>query len=222
MSRTRRYFWIAVTCISILALLLVLLMSRTIGDGAEVVGSTLLIGTVQRGDMSRDVRGPGNLIALGKSANLMASLQIVATLAGDIAPNQKVLIDTQNGILPGRVIRIADTVQNGTRGVDVALDDSSPKGVSRGTPVIGTIELETLTDIVYMDRPALTEPKTVHAVFKMSSDGAKLIRVQVRFGRASTNAIEVLDGLKVGDKVVISDMTNYDNVEQIEVSPAFR
>jgi HlyD family secretion protein len=221
MRKNRRHSWIV--AISILVLILIFLffgLSRNSDDGPNMNRSLLRIGIVQRGDISRDIRGPGNLVAMGKSSSLMATLRIAASEAQDIAPNQKVLVDTQNGILAGHVIRIADTVESGTRGIDVALDDPSPTGVSRGTPVIGTIELETLTDIVYMDRPALTEPKTIHGIFKMSPDGKELIRVQVTFGRASTNAIEVLDGLKVEDKVVLSDMSNYDNVERIKVNPA--
>jgi HlyD family secretion protein len=223
MKKSRRLFWIS--AISILVLILLFLFFGLSTDHIltpNIASSLLRIGIVQRGDMLRDVRGPGNLLAIGKSSSLMATLRIAASAAQDIALNQKVLIDTQNGILPGHVIRIADTVENGTRGIDVALDDPSPTSVSRGTPVIGTIELETLSNTVYMDRPALTEPKTIHGIFKMSPDGKELIRVQVRFGRASTNAMEVLDGLKVEDKVVLSDMSNYDNVERVKVNPASR
>jgi HlyD family secretion protein len=219
MKKVRRLFRIPAIGIVVLILLFLLyVLSRRIEDRFNVDRSLFSIAIVQRGDRSRDVRGPGNLAAMGKSSNLMATLQIVASMAGDIALNQKVSIDTQNGVLPGHVIRIADKIKNGTRGIDVALDAPSPTGVSRGTPVIGTIELETLRDIVYVDRPALTEPNTVHSIFKMSADGAELIWVPVRLGRASTKEIEVLDGLKAGDSVVISDMTNYENVDQIQVS----
>jgi HlyD family secretion protein len=97
-----------------------------------------------------------------------------------------------------------------------------PTRVSRDSPVGGYIDLETLRDLVYMGFPPHAQPNTVRFFFKLDKDGKSATRVRVKLGRASVNAIEVLDGPKEGDRVVLSDMTNYDNVERIKVNLASR
>jgi RND family efflux transporter MFP subunit len=148
---------------------------------------------------------------------LKAALQIAETQARDIQIGQPASIDTHNGIIPGHVARIDPSVLNGTVTVDVALDGPLPPGARPALSVDGTIDLEHLTDVLYVGRPALGNEKSTLSLFKLDPDGKGATRVAVKVGRASVNAIQVLEGLREGDTVILSDMSREDNVDRIRL-----
>ncbi len=148
---------------------------------------------------------------------LKASLKIAETQARDIQIGQPASIDTHNGVIPGRVQRIDPGVTNGTVTVDVELLAALPPGARPDLSVDGTIDLERLTDVLYVGRPALGNENSTLSLFKIDPDGKGAVRVPVKVGRASVNSIQVLDGLKEGDSVILSDMSRYDNVDRIRL-----
>jgi HlyD family secretion protein len=154
------------------------------------------------------------VVQLGK---LKAALQIAETQARDITIGLPASIDTHNGVVPGHVTRIDPAVLNGTRTVDVVLDGPLPAGAVKGLSVDGTIDLERLNDVLYVGRPALGNENSTLSLFRMDPDHKGAVRVPVKVGRASVNSIQVLDGLKEGDTVILSDMSRYDNVDRIRL-----
>jgi HlyD family secretion protein len=161
---------------------------------------------------------PGaNLARVANPSRLKAEIKIAETQAKDIQLGQKAEVDTRNGIVEGRVARIDPSVQNGTRTVDVTLTGELPKGAVPDLSVDGTIELERLNDVVFMGRPAFGQDQSVVGLFKMTEDGVTAERVQVKLGKSSVNTIEVLSGLKVGDQVILSDMSAYDAYDRIRL-----
>jgi HlyD family secretion protein len=161
---------------------------------------------------------PGtNLARVANPSRLKAEIKIAETQAKDIQLGQKAEVDTRNGIVQGRVARIDPSVQNGTRTVDVTLTGDLPKGAVPDLSVDGTIELERLNDVLFMGRPAFGQDQSVVGLFKIAEDGVNAERVQVKLGRSSVNTIEVLSGLKVGDQVILSDMSAYDAYDRIRL-----
>ena len=152
-----------------------------------------------------------------QSGKLKAALQIAETQARDISIGQPAAIDTHNGVIPGHVTRIDPAVVNGTRTVDVALDGPLPAGAVPQLSVDGTIDLERMSDVLYVGRPALGNEDSTLSLFKIDPDGKGATRVPVKVGRASVNDIQVLAGLKEGDTVILSDMSRYDNVDHIRL-----
>ena len=148
---------------------------------------------------------------------LKAALQIAETQARDIQIGQPASIDTHNGIIPGHVTRIDPSVVNGTRTVDVTLDGPLPPGAVPQLSVDGTIDLERMTDVLYVGRPALGNENSTLSLFMEYADGKGATRVPVKVGRASFNSIQVLEGLKEGDTVILSDMSRWDNVDRIRL-----
>jgi RND family efflux transporter MFP subunit len=148
---------------------------------------------------------------------LKAALQIAETQARDIQIGQPASIDTHNGIIPGHVSRIDPSVLNGTVTVDVALDGPLPAGARPDLSVDGTINLAELKDVLQVGRPALGQENSTLSLFKEDPDGKGAVRVPVKVGRASVNAIQVLEGLKEGDVVILSDMSREDNVDRIRL-----
>jgi HlyD family secretion protein len=154
---------------------------------------------------------------------LKAVLQISENQMKDVRVGLDANIDTRNGdsrssIVPGRVVRIDPQAVNGTVAVDVALMGPLPQGSRPELSVDGTVEIERLNDVVYMDRPVSGEPGATIGIFKIDPDKKGATRVNVKLGRASVNTIEVLDGLKVGDEVILSDMTQYESYPRIRLN----
>ena len=152
-----------------------------------------------------------------QSGKLKAALQIAETQARDIQLGQPASVDTHNGVIPGHVTRIDPSVVNGTRTVDVMLDGPLPPGAVPQLSVDGTIDLERMTDVLFVGRPALGNEDSTLSLFKVDPDGKGATRVSVKVGRASVNNIQVLEGLKEGDTVILSDMSRYDNVDRVRL-----
>jgi HlyD family secretion protein len=168
-------------------------------------------------DVGQQVTAGAVLAKVAQPTQLKASLQIAETQAKDIALGQKASIDTHNGIIPGHVMRIDPAVVNGTRTVDVKLDGALPPGAVPDLSVEGTIEIERLADVLYVGRPVHGDPDTTVGLFKLTDGGDQAVRVPVALGRASVNTIEILKGLQVGDQVILSDMSAYDNDDRVEL-----
>ena len=148
---------------------------------------------------------------------LMAELKIPETQAHDIELGQQAQIDTHNGIVPGHVMRIDPSVVNGTRTVDVALDGKLPSGAVPDLSVDGTIDLQRLHDVLYVGRPAFGNENSTISLFRLSPNGNTATRVPVKVGVASVTKMQVLKGLRAGDKVILSDMSQYDNVDKVRL-----
>jgi RND family efflux transporter MFP subunit len=148
---------------------------------------------------------------------LKAALQIAETQARDIQIGQPASVDTHNGVIPGHVTRIDPSVVNGTRTVDVELDGPLPPGAVPQLSVDGTIDLERMKDVLYVGRPALGNEDSTLSLFKLAPDGGGATRMPVKLGRASVNEIQVIEGLKEGDTVILSDMSRWDNVDRIRL-----
>jgi multidrug efflux pump subunit AcrA (membrane-fusion protein) len=83
--------------------------------------------------------------------------------------------------------------------------------------VDGTIDLEKLDSVLYVGRPASGQENSTISLFRLDVDGKTAIRVPVKVGRASVNSIQVIEGLKEGDTVVLSDMSRWDNTDRIRL-----
>jgi len=158
-----------------------------------------------------------NLARVADPRRLKAEIKIAETQAKDVAYGQNATIDTRNGIVKGHVIRIDPSVVNGTVTVDVGIDDPLPQGARPDLSVDGTIELENLKDVLYVGRPVHGQSDSTIGLFKIDPDGSEAQRVNVKLGRASVNTIEIISGLKVGDKVILSDMSAWDAFDRIRL-----
>jgi HlyD family secretion protein len=161
---------------------------------------------------------PGTILArVAQPAHLKAQVKIAETQAKDVAIGQTALIDTHNGAVPGHVTRIDPSVQNGTVSVDVALDGMPPPGSRPDLSVEGTIEIERLADVLSTGRPVHGETDSTVGLFKVMDDGSDAVRVQVKLGRTSVNSVEILQGLSAGDRVILSDMSSWDNFDRVRL-----
>jgi beta-lactamase regulating signal transducer with metallopeptidase domain len=180
--------------------------------------STVWTDTVKRGPMVRQVRGLGTLVK-SNSGNLVAKITLPEFMAKEIQPNQNLTLATPNWTVKGHIRGLAREISNGTASLDLGLEDIAlPQGAGAGLKIDATIDIEKLDNILQIGRPVAAAANSTSSVFKIVKDGTEAVRVNVKFGRSSVSIIEVLDGLKAGDKIILSDMSPYDNADRIHIT----
>jgi HlyD family secretion protein len=185
-------------------------MNVTAGAAGTLQDLSLEVGQwVQAGQQLAQVVQPNRLKAV---------LNIPETQAVEVLLGQTASIDTRNGIIRGHVVRTDPQATNGTVSVDVAFDDSLPPGARPDLSIEGTIEIERLTDVLHVGRPAYGQANSPVGLFRLVDGGRYAERVTVRLGRASVSDVEVVAGLKQGDKVILSDMSRYDTVDRVKLN----
>ena len=179
-----------------------------------------LPGLVANSQLQEGQRVPaGTVLAkVAQPTKLKAELKIPETQIKDVLIGQYATIDTRNGIIPGRVSRIDPAAKEGTVLVDVRLEGALPKEARPDMSVDGMVEFEKLQDVIFIQRPAFGQPNSTVSIFKIDPDGKGAQRVQVKFGRHSVNTIEVVEGLRVGDKVILSDMSAWDAHDRVRLN----
>jgi HlyD family secretion protein len=161
---------------------------------------------------------PGtNLARVADPKRLKAEIKVAETQAKDVLIGQSATIDTRNGTVEGHVARIDPSVVNGTVTVDVYPDATMPDGARPDLSVDGTIEIENLKDVLFVGRPVHGSSQSTISLFKLTPDGSEATRVNVKLGRTSVNTVEIQQGLQVGDRVILSDMSQWDNYDRIRL-----
>jgi HlyD family secretion protein len=168
-------------------------------------------------DVGQHVTPSTNLARVADPKHLKAEIKIPETQAKDISIGQPATVDTRNGIIKGQVSRIDPSVQNGTVTVDVLFTEPLPNGARPDLSVDGTIELENLKDVLYVGRPVHGQSDSTIGLFKLVDDGSEAVRVNVHLGKTSVNTVEILRGLKAGDKVILSDMAAWDAFDRVRL-----
>ena len=158
------------------------------------------------------------LAKIVQPTKLKAEIKIAETQAKDILIGQIAEIDTRNGIIPGRVIRVDPSVVNGTVTVDVKLEGALPKGARPDLSVDGTVELERLENVLYVGRPVQGQAESTVGIFKVTEAGRGAARVPVKLGRSSVSTIEILEGLQLGDQIILSDMSAWDAYDRVRLN----
>ncbi len=161
---------------------------------------------------------PGTLLAkVVQPKRLKAELRIPEAQAEEVKLGQRAEIDTHNGLVQGLVVRIDPSVRRGAVTVDVSLEGPLPPGARPDLSVDGRIELERLEDVLYTGRPAFGQPNSRISLFKLAEGGSLATRVVVRLGGSSVSEIQILEGLAEGDRVILSDMSEWDTADRLEL-----
>lgn len=176
------------------------------------------LGDVAQLQVGQQLPAGANVARVANPARLKAEIKIPETQARDIEFGQSASIDTRNGVVAGRVVRIDPAAQNGTVTVDVTLEGALPKGARPDLNVDGIVELERLPDVLHTGRMVNGQPESTQGLFKVIDGGKSAVRVPVKLGRSSVSHIEIQDGLQAGDQVILSDMSNWDAYNRVRLN----
>ena len=162
---------------------------------------------------------PGATLAkVVQPTKLKAEIKIAETQVKDLLLGQSATIDTHNGLVPGEVMRIDPAAQNGTVTVDIMLKGPLPKGARPDMNVEATVLLERLQNVLYVGRPINGQPESTVGLFKVVNGGKEAIRLPVKLGRGSVNAIEICAGLEIGDQIILTDMSQWDAQDRVRLN----
>jgi multidrug resistance efflux pump len=184
---------------------------------AGIKGVLQQIGDTQTLQVGQRIGPTSTLAKIVQPLNLKAEIKIAETQARDVQIGQRAEIDTRNGVIPGIVSRVDPSVLAGTVTVDVRLEGPLPKGARPDLSVDGMIELERLEDVLYVSRPVHGQADSTIGLFRIESGGKEAVRVQVGLGRSSVSTIEITRGLEIGDEVILSDMSQWDDYNQLRL-----
>lgn len=187
-----------------------------LGVKAGIRGVLQQLGEKDRLQIGERILPGATLAKVVRPDELKAEIKIAETQARDVRIGQKASIDTRNGVIPGRVSRVDPAVLNGTVTVDVSLEGALPMGARPDLSVDGTIELERLTNVMFVGRPVHGQSETTVGLFKVLPGGESR-RVPVKLGRSSVSTMEVLEGLETGDEIILSDMSQWDEYDRIKL-----
>ena len=185
---------------------------------AGIDGVLQQVGDLQPLQSGQRISPSATLAKIVQPTKLKAEIKIAETQARDVLIGQVASIDTRNGLIPGHVVRVDPSVVNGTVTVDVKLDGPLPRGARPDLSVDGTVELERLDDVLYVGRPVQGQPDATIGLFKLIEGGRGALRVTVKLGRTSVSTVEVVQGLEVGDQVILSDMSTWDGHERVKLN----
>jgi len=168
-------------------------------------------------EIGQQVAAGTMLARVAEPTHLQAELRVPATRARDVRPGQSVSVDTRNGIVDGTVTRIDPSVQEGSVMVEVRLDGALPEGARPDMAVDGAIQIELLTDVLFVGRPVQSQENATIGLYRLEEDDKHALRVSVKLGSSSVDAIEIVDGLQQGDQVILSDTSRWDENERIRL-----
>lgn len=168
-------------------------------------------------ELGQSVAAGTILARITNPKRLKARLKIPEVQARDVRIGLKAEIDTYNGKIPGKVSRIDPTVMEGNVTVDIALNGDLPDGARPDLSVVGTVEIERLDDILFVGRPVFASSESAVELFKVVEDGRYAQRIRTQLGRSSVSTIEVIEGLSVGDEIILSDMSQWDEQDRLRL-----
>ncbi|MBZ0255154.1 efflux RND transporter periplasmic adaptor subunit, partial [bacterium] len=158
-----------------------------------------------------------NLAKVSDPKTLKAVVRIDQNQAREVVIGLNAKIDLRSSILQGRVTRIDPVVQEGTVDVDIELLDPLPVGARPDQSLDCSIQIENMTDILYVGRPVFAQANSTISLFRVSPDKQKAKRVRVKIGRTSVNTVEILDGLLENENVVLTDMSEWDSFDEVRL-----
>jgi beta-lactamase regulating signal transducer with metallopeptidase domain len=180
----------------------------------QVEKATIWVDEVKRGPLVIQVRGLGELVQ-DDSGKVVARISLPDEMTRGVHAEQSAMVDTRKGVVPGHVSAVGQ-ITGAIRTVDIALDGTLPAGVGNGLAVDATVDVAKIDDVLSVGRPVHLV-SGVSPVYKLTENGDEAVRVTVKFGRASAQKIEVVDGLKVGDRIILSDTSTYGGAEKIHL-----
>ena len=186
------------------------------GNGI-VDASTIWTDKVKQGSMSLQVRGKGTLIRAGGSGNMVARISIPEPVAREVQPGQGAYFASRGSVIKGHVSQVGSTVSDGMVSMEITPDSALPEGLSPDAEIDGTINVGELNHVLYIGRPVSASANSQGSLLKIINNGTEAVRVNVKFGRASVNNIQVIEGLQPADTVILSDMSPWDRFDRVQI-----
>ncbi|WP_445947249.1 HlyD family efflux transporter periplasmic adaptor subunit, partial [Shewanella sp.] len=157
----------------------------------------------------------GMATKLANQKDLIARLQVPEHKINKIEKGQKVQVDTRTSLILGEVFRVDPTVVGGNVNVDVRLPLDLPEEARAELSIDGEIFIAEKQNTIFVRRPVYFQENQDMTIYKLDPSGKYAEQVRVKFGMSSSTEIEVLEGLAVSDRIIISEQNNFERFEKI-------
>jgi len=114
--------------------------------------------------------------------------------------------------------KIYPQVQNGQFEVDFTFAGAQPSGIRRGQTIQTKLTLGDASKAVLIPNGAFYQDTGGNWIFVVTENGDEAVRRPVRLGRRNNQFIEVLDGLEVGEQVVTSPYSSYQDMQHLKLN----
>ncbi len=168
--------------------------------------------------LGEQVQVGGSVVLIADQSSLFAELQVQEIKVADISIGQTVVVDTRSNTIFGEVIRIDPAVNAGMVQIDVKLSSELPNEARPDLTVDGLIEVSNIADALYVKRPVFAPRYSDAGLYKITDDYQFAQKQMVKLGQSSVNQIQILSGLKVGDEIIISDTSNWQEHQEVMIN----
>lgn len=148
---------------------------------------------------------------------LLARLQVPEAVAKDLALELPVSVDTRDGIVPGRIVRVDPAVRSSSVSIDVEFQAPLPPGARPDLAVDGKILLGSINNTLHIARPGMALPGAPGSLYVLGAGSNRAVRTKVIYGIASSDRIEIKQGLRPGDQVILSDVSRWADAQEIRL-----
>lgn len=192
-------------------------LARARTEQANLQVRSSMAGVVQEMgiDFGQRLRPGEQLGRIARQDLLYAQLNVPSLQAGELATGQRVVLNTRSGLVEGAISRIDPAVINGTVLVDVNLSSALPAAARPELAVEGTIYIAEIHDTLYVQRPATSRSHARQIVFRLDAQGEYAERTTVEIGRVSVNHAQIVDGLREGDRIILSDSSDWQDQSRV-------
>jgi HlyD family secretion protein len=161
-------------------------------------------------------RSPGQRLAeVTPESGMKLQAGIDEYYLSQVRTGQTATIDLDGKPTTVSVKRISPQVRNGQFSVDLDFDGVSPPELVSGKALQGSLQLGDDKPGTIIPAGPFLERSGGNFVFVVAQDGRSAERHQIRVGRRTAEQLEIVAGLAVGERVITSDYTSFDQVDRI-------
>ncbi|KXI26816.1 efflux RND transporter periplasmic adaptor subunit [Paraglaciecola hydrolytica] len=169
-------------------------------------------GVLQRMDLElgQSIAAGSEVALIGSTDDLIAMINVAQSSAQQLSLKQKVRIDTYQQVITGHIVRINPVVFENTVEIEVVFDAEQPANVRPEQSISAEIIIESLSNILYVQRPAKVQAASKQFVYKLNQNKSEAELSAIGFGKQANRSIEIIEGAQAGDTLIISDLSNLD------------
>ena len=121
-----------------------------------------------------------------------------------------------------KVQKVYPEVKNNTFEADVLFDGPTPAALRRGQTVTVELSFGTPQQTLTVAKGGFFQETAGRWVYLISQDGRTARRTVVRLGRQNPREVEVLEGLKPGDRIITSGYDSFNGVDELQFTEALK
>ncbi len=176
-------------------------------------------GVVQETELKQgqQISAGGLLAKIVDPTSLYAEVQLSEQLIAEVELGQQATIDIRREQFQGEVTRIDPNVVNGRVQVDIKLNGVLPENARPDLSVTAKVDVTNLSNTLFIERPAFVRSNDGNKLYRLDEQGFAH-KVNVQLGKASASKIQILSGLDVGDTIVLSDTSNWQQFNTVLIN----